>query len=88
MCNNCGLIFDYQFDPEGPGWPRFELPWDAGDEWLDEKGELHTVYPELSEFCPRCSISFQDIPAVPVVVRESKTLSDFFQPGDGEGLTL
>jgi transcription initiation factor TFIIIB Brf1 subunit/transcription initiation factor TFIIB len=25
MCNNCGLIFDYQFEFEYPGWPNFDF---------------------------------------------------------------
>jgi len=91
MCKNCGLVFDYQFNPEetdGAGWPKADPPWDMVYDWQDEQGNWHFEEPERSEMCPRCTVSLEEIPPVPIIVRETKKLDDFMEAGQGEGQTL
>jgi hypothetical protein len=88
MCTNCGLILDYMFDPEEAGWPKFDPPIYEVDFWVNDKNETQIVELERKEYCPRCNISFEGSPPIIVIIRDVKVLSDFFQPGDGEGLNL
>ncbi len=88
MCSNCSLIFDYQFDQELPGWPDFDPPLDIWFPWEDEHGNTHYDEPDREALCPRCGIYFNESPLTVVIVREVKKLSDFFQMGDSENLSL
>ena len=88
MCSNCSLIFDYQFDQELPGWPDFDPPLSMSYPWEDEHGNACYDEPDREELCPRCGIYFNEYPLTVVIVREVKKLSDFFQLGDSENLSL
>lgn len=85
MCTNCGLIFDYQFDQEFPGWPDFNPPL-SERYWEDENGDVHDDEPE--QICSRCSTKLDEHSLTVVNVREVNKLSDFFHPGDSENTTL
>ena len=88
MCKKCGLIFDYQFEAGDIGWPRFDPPLDQPDFWIDEQGDFHIVETDHNEFCPRCDVAFSEISPMAITIREVNSLSDFLQPGDGEGMSL
>ena len=88
MCPVCGLVFDFEFDPEGPGWPEFEPDLDEFDEWQDDDGQYHVEEPDRVEICPRCTTHFDQSPLIPVLVRATFTLEDFVSESDAEGLTL
>ncbi len=76
MCTRCGLLLDYQFDPEDHGWPRFEPPLQAHYEWIDEEGEIQIDEPERDEFCPRCSLDFQSDPPAMVDIGPMTRIED------------
>jgi len=89
MCPRCGLIFDFLFDPEGNGWPRFEPPLDEPDYWYDDQGEIHSEEPERSEFCPRCDLPFEDASPLRVSVALMTSLQDLIPViMQGEGRTI
>jgi len=68
MCSKCGLIFDYLFSIEEPGWPVFDSPLDFANVSVDEKGQWHYEEPDQNERCPRCDIDIKEIPLIPVIV--------------------
>jgi rubredoxin len=88
MCSKCGLIFDYKFDPEFPGWPDFDPPYSIGYPWFDEEGNSQFEEPDREETCPRCGLAFKDSPLITLTIREVSKLSDFFRHGDGEDVSL
>ncbi|MDX2045101.1 MAG: ATP-binding protein [Acidobacteriota bacterium] len=88
MCSVCGLIFDYKFEPELPGWPDFDPPLSILYPWRDEEGNERYDEPEREELCPRCAAKFKEHPPKTVIVREVMRLSDFFRPGESESETL
>lgn len=70
MCPNCGLILDYQFNHEEPGWPRFDPePYDGWVE-IDEEVYEHWVKEESRELCSRCGVDFSERPLLPVNVSQ------------------
>lgn len=60
MCDNCGLIFDYQFDAGELGWPKLDAQF-----WVDGEEVEHL---EEEFWCPRCGIDLKEKPLVPVTV--------------------
>lgn len=68
MCPNCGLIFDYQFSDEEPGWP--ELDYDHLLE-VDEDGYQYRVEGATRQLCSRCGIDFDEHPLLSVKVSRS-----------------
>lgn len=68
MCGNCGLVFDFQFDPSNPGWTKFDPPLEVMNVWQDENGEYQYDEPERREICPRCSVDFSEDPLIPVAI--------------------
>lgn len=70
MCSNCGLILDFQFDPDEVGWPEFEPPLHESYWGIDEEGNEYNEEPERRELCPRCKADFGKVPLVPVTVEK------------------
>ncbi len=68
MCGKCGLVLDYQFEPEMPGWPVYDPPLDRVNEWQDQNGDYHYDEPERRELCPRCSVDLNESPLIPVAI--------------------
>jgi len=79
MCSRCGLLLDYQFDPEEPGWPRFEPPLHVFVEWVDDDGDHQIDEPDRDEFCPRCGLDFQLASPVKVNISPMNRIEDLEQ---------
>ncbi len=88
MCSKCGLIFDYQFEQEFPGWPDFDPPLSMCFPWIDEHGSARYDEPDREELCSRCGVYFNEHAPTAIIIREVKKLSDFLHPGDFENTTL
>lgn len=89
MCPRCALVLDYLFDPEDPGWPKFEPPLHVMVDWVDEEGEWHIDEPDRSALCPRCDLEFESDPPLRIAVRSMNRLEDLTPIiEEGEGATL
>ena len=89
ICSRCGLLLDYQFDPEGPGWPRFDPPLNAHYDWVDDDGDIHMDEPERNELCPRCDLEFKMNPPVKVDISPLNSIEDLekaISRGEGDSM--
>lgn len=68
MCPNCGLIFDYNFNSEEPGWP--ELDYDHLIE-IDENGDQYMEGGAPREICPRCGLDLSEHVAYAIEISPS-----------------
>jgi hypothetical protein len=68
MCGKCGLVFDNEFDSDGPGAPEFDPPLNADYGEFDDEGNYHSEEPERRVLCPRCKADFDETPFIPIQI--------------------
>lgn len=76
MCPNCGLIFDFESDPDELGWISYDPPLEHVNLWIDEKGNYHEAETERIEICPRCACNLDKNPLQRIFISATTTLDD------------